>query len=147
MQRGRRQENEGRDPRALQRNHFRPALPFQSGHHALQRVFPPLALLHHLSSNGHRRRWLLNMDADISDILASVSAPPINDRTLDLQALTRAWVNERTAPELLPYPTHLIERVAGRVKQQVRYDRTSRESRGGGGKLMEKSSRLKSSKT
>jgi GINS complex subunit 4 len=60
------------------------------------------------------------MDDDIQDILASVSAPSIPQRTLDLQALTRAWVNERTAPELLPYPTGLIERVMERVKKQVR---------------------------
>ena len=60
------------------------------------------------------------MDDDIRDILASVSAPSIPQRTLDLQALTRAWVNERTAPELLPYPTSLIERVMERVKTQVR---------------------------
>ena len=60
------------------------------------------------------------MDDDIQDILASVSAPSIPQRTLDLQALTRAWVNERTAPELLPYPTGLIERVMERVKAQVR---------------------------
>jgi GINS complex subunit 4 len=60
------------------------------------------------------------MDDDIQDILASVSAPSIPQRTLDLQALTRAWVNERTAPELLPYPTGLIERVMDRIKKQVR---------------------------
>jgi GINS complex subunit 4 len=60
------------------------------------------------------------MDDDIQDILASVSAPSIPQRTLDLQALTRAWVNERTAPELLPYPTGLIERVMERAKKQVR---------------------------
>ena len=60
------------------------------------------------------------MDADISDILASVSAPPIPQRTLDLQALTRAWVNERTSPELLPYPSALIERVTERIQDQVR---------------------------
>jgi GINS complex subunit 4 len=60
------------------------------------------------------------MDDDIQDILASVSAPSIPQRTLDLQALTRAWVNERTAPELLPYPTGLIERMMDRIKKQVR---------------------------
>ena len=59
------------------------------------------------------------MDDDIQDILASVSAPTIPQRTLDLQALTRAWVNERTAPELLPYPTSLVERVMDRVTKQV----------------------------
>ena len=61
------------------------------------------------------------MDDDIQDILASVSAPSIPQRALDLQALTRAWVNERTAPELLPYPTGLVERVMDRIKKQVRH--------------------------
>ncbi|KAK3111483.1 GINS complex subunit [Teratosphaeriaceae sp. CCFEE 6253] len=59
------------------------------------------------------------MDDDIADILASVSAPITPQRTLDLQALTRAWIAERTAPELLPYPTDLIDRVMDRVKEQI----------------------------
>ncbi len=59
------------------------------------------------------------MDDDIQDILASISAPSISERTRDLQALTRAWVNERTAPELLPYPTSLVERTTDRIKRQV----------------------------
>ncbi|KAK5703925.1 GINS complex subunit [Elasticomyces elasticus] len=59
------------------------------------------------------------MDDDIADILASVSAPALPVRTLDLQALTRAWVNERTAPELLPYPTDLVDRVMERIGKQI----------------------------
>ncbi|RMX80562.1 hypothetical protein D0869_07461 [Hortaea werneckii] len=59
------------------------------------------------------------MDADISDILASVSRPSVPQSTLDLQALTRAWVNERTSPELLPYPAELVDRVMDRVKKQI----------------------------
>lgn len=59
------------------------------------------------------------MDADISDILAAVSAPSIPKRALDLQALTRAWINERSSPELLPYPTDLIERSTAGVKNQI----------------------------
>lgn len=59
------------------------------------------------------------MDDDISDILASVSAPLPSQRKLDLQALTRAWVNERTSPALLPYPSQLIDRVTDRIKKQV----------------------------
>jgi GINS complex subunit 4 len=56
---------------------------------------------------------------DIDDILAEalhVSAPR---ETLDLQELTRAWVAERVAPELLPYPDALMERVLGRIRRQV----------------------------
>jgi GINS complex subunit 4 len=57
---------------------------------------------------------------DIADILASVSGGPlIPPETLDLQALTRAWVNERTAPELLPYPAELVDRTMARVARQV----------------------------
>ncbi|KAF2772640.1 GINS complex, Sld5 component [Teratosphaeria nubilosa] len=59
------------------------------------------------------------MDDDIQDILHSVSAPSIPQRTLDLQALTRAWINERTAPELLPYPADLIDRIVERIKAQI----------------------------
>ena len=42
-------------------------------------------------------------------------------RWADLQALTRAWVNERSAPELLPYPHDLVARVMARVGRQVSY--------------------------
>lgn len=57
---------------------------------------------------------------DIADILASVSGGPlIPQATLDLQALTRAWVNERTAPELLPYPAELVGRIMDKVAKQV----------------------------
>ena len=59
------------------------------------------------------------MDDDIQDILASVSAPTLPQRKLDLQALTRAWVNERASPALLPYPTALVDRVMDRLKKQV----------------------------
>jgi hypothetical protein len=60
------------------------------------------------------------MDDDIQDILADISAPPVPQRTRDLQALTRAWINERTSPELLPYPTSLVDRIMDRIKTQVR---------------------------
>lgn len=56
---------------------------------------------------------------DISDILASVSAPPVDQRALDLQALTRAWINERSSPELLPYPPDLIQRCTDGVQRQI----------------------------
>ncbi|QIW98835.1 hypothetical protein AMS68_004353 [Peltaster fructicola] len=57
--------------------------------------------------------------ADIDDILASVSAINHDSRKLDLQALTRAWVNERGAPELLPYPTTLMDRTTDRIRSQI----------------------------
>lgn len=59
------------------------------------------------------------MDADISDILASVSKAQTDPRIIDLQSLTRAWINERTSPSLLPYPSSLIERFNTVIKQQI----------------------------
>lgn len=37
----------------------------------------------------------------------------------DLRALVRAWVSERGAPELLPYPSDLMERTMTRMRRQV----------------------------
>ena len=57
---------------------------------------------------------------DIDDILAEVDpGPAVPAETLDLQALTRAWVNEKNAPELLAWPEELVERVMERVRKQV----------------------------
>ena len=61
-------------------------------------------------------RTTFDINDDIDDILASISTPKVARQTLDLQALTRAWINERTAPELLPYPTSLIKSVMDRLK-------------------------------
>lgn len=67
---------------------------------------------------------------DIADILASVTrdahaAHGVPDDGVrhqqDLQLLTRAWVSERVAPELLPYPSELMDRVMTRLRTQVRY--------------------------
>lgn len=71
------------------------------------------------------------MDIDISDILASVTrAAPGDpssssslyldtDAATDHQLLTRSWISERCAPDLLPYPTELMQRVMSRVQQQI----------------------------
>ena len=56
---------------------------------------------------------------DIDDILAEVDYSTIPQETRDLQELTRTWVNERSAPELLPWPTELMDRVLERIRQQV----------------------------
>jgi len=56
---------------------------------------------------------------EIDDILASVSGPTIPQEQLDLQTFTRAWVAERTAPELLPYPRNLVNRLNTRLQSQV----------------------------
>lgn len=45
---------------------------------------------------------------DIDDILRDLDPTfdSIPDETRDLQSLTRAWVAERSAPELLTYAAH-----------------------------------------
>ncbi|KAI1260095.1 hypothetical protein F5Y18DRAFT_265721 [Xylariaceae sp. FL1019] len=59
---------------------------------------------------------------DIDDILRDVDpiSHAIPDETRDLQALTRAWVAERSCPELLQWPPdRLFERVNDRIKEQI----------------------------
>ena len=58
---------------------------------------------------------------DIDDILADVSREAEPQESRDLQELTRAWVAERVAPEILPYPDALMERVLERIKRQVQF--------------------------
>ncbi|KAI6770180.1 hypothetical protein HG530_004809 [Fusarium avenaceum] len=59
---------------------------------------------------------------DIDDILRQVDprSHGVPTETRDLQALTRLWVAERSAPELLEWPTDgLFERVNARIKSQI----------------------------
>jgi len=70
---------------------------------------------------------------DIADILKEVSRDNghfeddayssitrVHSGEADLHALTRLWVNERGAPELLPWPAdNLIDRVTERIKTQI----------------------------
>ncbi|EEP76226.1 conserved hypothetical protein [Uncinocarpus reesii 1704] len=59
---------------------------------------------------------------DIDDILASVDQDDINRPefvALDHQQLTRFWVAERAAPELLPWPGPLMDRMMERVRKQI----------------------------
>ena len=59
---------------------------------------------------------------DIDDILREVDpiADTVPRETRDLQALTRAWVAERSAPELLKWPADgLFERINDRIKSQI----------------------------
>jgi GINS complex subunit 4 len=58
---------------------------------------------------------------DIDDILADVSRSSAPSATQDLHELTRFWVAERVAPELLVYPEELMERVLERIRKQVGY--------------------------
>lgn len=65
---------------------------------------------------------------NISDILDSVGAADSSNLAIhapgaqahrDLQDLTRAWISERAAPELLTYPTDLMDRTMTRLRAQV----------------------------
>ncbi|KAK2073090.1 hypothetical protein P8C59_007397 [Phyllachora maydis] len=59
---------------------------------------------------------------DIDDILREIdpTSHSVPDETRDLQALTRAWIAERSAPELLEWPAGgLFERVNARIKEQI----------------------------
>ncbi|KAF9733311.1 hypothetical protein PMIN06_007515 [Paraphaeosphaeria minitans] len=56
---------------------------------------------------------------DIDDILAEVDVDATPRETRDLQELTRAWVAERVAPEMMAWPGGLMERVLGRVGRQI----------------------------
>jgi len=56
---------------------------------------------------------------DFDEILAEIDSDAIPQETRDLQELTRAWVAERAAPELLPWPETLMERMMDRIRRQV----------------------------
>lgn len=56
---------------------------------------------------------------DIDDLLAEVEVDETPQETRDLQELTRCWVAERVAPEILPWPSELMERVLDRIRRQV----------------------------
>jgi GINS complex subunit 4 len=58
---------------------------------------------------------------DIDDILADIDHGSVPQESADLQELTRAWVAERVAPELLTWPNELVERVLGRISKQVSF--------------------------
>ncbi len=59
---------------------------------------------------------------DIDDILAELdrTEPTSNaSNALDHQQLTRFWISERAAPDVLKWPTDLMDRVMARVRQQI----------------------------
>jgi GINS complex subunit 4 len=58
---------------------------------------------------------------DIDDLLAEVAVDSTPQESRDLQELTRAWVAERTAPEILTWPEELMDRVLERIRRQVCY--------------------------
>ena len=56
---------------------------------------------------------------DIDDILAEIDQDGLPQEARDLQELARAWVTERSAPEILPWPASLMSRVLERIRRQV----------------------------
>ena len=38
-----------------------------------------------------------------------------------INELQRAWISERSAPDILPYESRLVETISTRLKQQVLY--------------------------
>ena len=56
---------------------------------------------------------------NIEDILASVDDHGTQSAFLDLQKLTRAWMAERSSPELLQWPATLMDRMLNKIKTQV----------------------------
>jgi GINS complex subunit 4 len=56
---------------------------------------------------------------DIDDILADLDRDAVPQENADLQSLSRAWVAERVAPELLPWPEELVGRIMGRIARQI----------------------------
>lgn len=58
---------------------------------------------------------------NIDDILAEAGGQVDARENQDLQELTRAWVTERSGPEILPWPEALMERVLERIREQVRF--------------------------
>lgn len=58
---------------------------------------------------------------DISDILAEATSnvPSRPQELSDHIELTRAWINEKNAPEILIHPGPLMARVLDRLRAQV----------------------------
>jgi GINS complex subunit 4 len=56
---------------------------------------------------------------NIDDILAEAGGDAIFQKRQDLQDLSRAWVAERSAPEILPWPDALMDRILERIHRQV----------------------------
>ena len=42
-----------------------------------------------------------------------------------IERLQRAWISERTSPEILPYESRLLETISTRLKEQVRKNTTA----------------------
>lgn len=56
---------------------------------------------------------------DIDDLLQELDDNQVPSGTRDIADLTQSWIAERSAPEILPFQTALLERLMERIRQQV----------------------------
>ncbi|KAL7276730.1 GINS complex subunit [Rhizina undulata] len=56
---------------------------------------------------------------DFDDILQDFDNSLVPPSTRDINDLTRSWIAERTAPEILPFQNSLLERLMERIRQQI----------------------------
>jgi GINS complex subunit 4 len=56
---------------------------------------------------------------DIDDILHEFDQQAVPDAERDIRDLIQYWIAERTAPEILPFQSDLLERLVTRVRQQI----------------------------
>lgn len=78
--------------------------------------FPPVAVL--IAEQRPLVTPIMEIDDILREVDPSTASTPLETR--DLQALTRRWIAERTAPELLPWESEgLFERVNDRIKAQI----------------------------
>ena len=65
---------------------------------------------------------------DLAEILAEASQQQQQDPTNIVARLKRAYVNEKNAPELLPFEHDLLEQVMAKVEDQELVVQQSREA-------------------
>jgi len=58
---------------------------------------------------------------DIDDILREFDVNSTADASQDVKDLTRSWIAERAAPEILPYQSTLLERLMERIRHQIEF--------------------------
>lgn len=98
------------------------SIPYSAGHNKprLIAVFPSLATMNDLTTSTTARTIPID---DILDEFDDRLRPPSGTQSTpaqDLQDLTKQWIAERGAPEILPYQGALLDRVMERVREQVR---------------------------
>jgi GINS complex subunit 4 len=56
---------------------------------------------------------MMDIDFDLSSFSQS------REETSSIHRLQRAWISERSAPDILPYESRLLESISTRLKEQV----------------------------